>query len=358
MKKKPLSEKSKMKIAKLLELDFVRGVLDKHLKNHYPDFKKVKEISCEPYKKHLGIASAVFVVEYEVKYQTISNRQKSIDIFSSAHSDGSRWGAYQKTKVLYEHGFAKGKFRVTTPLFFLKEQKAFFYVASPGRSLFSFFTQNPKANLRPAMKLASGWIKKVHDFDTSLTNFPWATFKIGRMIPMPRFFIPDFYSSSKKMGKTVEDLVEGLKKQAAYYNRRNKAQLVYGDCHPENVIIKNLRAKDLEMIDFTDLALGDPMMDIGTFIQQFDFMGHNFISRKEMNNYKTFFVESYFGKKFNKIEIEYINRINIYQSWTALRTAVFLLYMKDVENPIDDLLADAVNYLELAQESKHKINLS
>lgn len=358
MKKKPLSERTKTKIAKLLDQDFICEVLNDNLGAYYQDFKKIIEVEVEPYKRHLGITSAVFVVEYKVKYLTKSGNKKNIDIFASAHSDGSRWGAYQKTKVLYEHGFAQGKFRVTTPLFFLKEQKAFFYIASPGRSLFHFFTQDPHADLSSAMILATGWIKKLHGFDFKLANFSWPSFKIGTMVPMPRQFIPDFYIGSKKRGELMEKLVSDLKDLASYYNKKIEKTIIYGDYHPENVIINGLKAKSLKMIDFTDLALGDPMMDLGAFIQQFDFMGHNFISRSEMNKHKTFFIEAYFGKKFEEIDIEFINRINIYQSWTAMRTVVFLFYMKDIDNPIDDLLADAINYLSLAKDSKHRINLS
>ncbi|RJQ34448.1 aminoglycoside phosphotransferase family protein [Candidatus Parcubacteria bacterium] len=358
MKKKALSEKTKAAVAKLLEHDFVCDVLDKRLGDYYKDFKRVVQIESEAYKRHLGITSAVFVVDYKVKYQTKSGGHKNIDIFASAHSDGSRLGAYQKTKILYEHGFDKGKFRVTTPLFFLKEQKAFFYISSPGQSLFNFFTQDPKVDLKPAMHLATAWIKKLHSFDYQAVNFVWPNFKINAMVPAPRQFIPDFYSGDEKRGRAIEGLVSDLKKMVDSYNRKIDKVLIYGDYHPENIIITSLKARSLEMIDFTDLAIGDPMMDIGIFIQQFDFMGHNFISRSEMNDYKTFFVEAYFGKKFEKIEIDFINRINIYQSWAAMRSVVFIFYKKDVENPVDGLLRDAIGYLSLAQEGKHKINLS
>ena len=87
-------------------------------------------------------------------------------------------------------------------------------------------------------------------------------------------------------------------------------------------------------------------------------MGHNFVSRKDIDQYKLSFVESYFSKKLKNIDIEYINRINLYQSWTAMRSAIFLFYMKDVVNPIDDLLEDSVQYLELAKNNKRDINVN
>jgi len=113
----------------------------------------------------------------------------------------------------------------------------------------------------------------------------------------------------------------------------------------------------LKMIDLTDVCLGDPMIDLGTFLQQFDFMGHNFISRKKMNKYKDYFIKIYFNKEIKNINIKYINRINLYQSWTALRTSVFLFYMKDVNNPVFNLLKDSNKYLQLAENNKKEINI-
>lgn len=356
MKRRALSEKVKAKIAKLVDLKFIKAVFEEKLPKYYPDFRKLISIKSDPYKRHLGVTSAVFVVEFKIKYLDKHGKTKNLDIFASAHSDGSRKGAYQKTKELYRHGFDRGEFRVTKPLFFLPEQKAFFYESSPGRSFFYFFTQNPQADLSHALRLIAGWVKKLHELEYN-PHFKWPVFDILDMVPPPSRFLEDFMTNDKKQGKLVDKLVKDMVKAKKSFDKKIKKSLIYGDYHPENVVIKSLEAKDLEMIDFTDIALGDPMMDLGTFLQQLDFMGHNFLSRQEMNSYKRYFVESYFKKNFDQVDIEFINRINLYQSWTALRTAVFLFYMKDVENPIDDLLEDSINYLKLSKESSRKINL-
>jgi len=174
---------------------------------------------------------------------------------------------------------------------------------------------------------------------------------------LPEKFIKDFYNDNQQQGQIVDELFQQMQKDENRFNKTIKKTLIYGDNHPENIIIRDLKADYLEMIDFTDVALGDPMIDLGTFLQQFDFMGHNFISREKMNDYKTFFVENYFQQSFSQIKIDYLNRINLYQSWTALRSATFLFYMKDVENPILDLLHDSQNYLQLAKQGQRIINL-
>ena len=332
-------------------------MLKKELPKYFDDFKELKSLSLKPFKNHLGKSSAVFVVEYLIKYLDKDGSSKELDLFCSAHTDGSREGAYIKTKFLYEQGFDKGKYRVSKPLFFVPEQKAFVYVASIGESLFKFFKEDPGADLDSALTLAAGWIKKLHGFDLKKNKFDWPDFRVANMIPTPEKFMADFIEDDKEQGKLVTDLYNQMHELELKYQTEYPQSLIYGDYHPENIIINGLDASDLEMIDFTDLALGDPMVDLGAFIQQFDFMGHNFVSREKINQNKKLFVEAYFKKPLDEIKTEYIKRINLYQSWTALRTAIFLFYMRDMDNPIHDLLEDCKNYINLSAKEEKEINL-
>ena len=355
MNKKSLTEKSKQEMAKLLDKNFIQDILDERLAKFYSNFNKIIEIKEDVYKRHLGITSAVFVVGYEIKYLIKNNSSNYLNIFVSAHSDGSRQGAFNKAQFLYNNGFSKGELQVTKPLFYLEKQKAFFYEASEGRSLFNFFTQDPEQDLKPSFNLVIAWVKKLHKLNKG--NYNWYNFKIHKMIPQPKRFINDFITDNKKQGEYINNLVVEMNKLEDKYSKNFEPNLIYGDYHPENIIIKNLKTKDLKMIDLTDICLGDPMIDLGTFLQQFDFMGHNFISRKKMNEYKEYFIETYFQKDLKNIGIKYINRINLYQAWTALRTAVFLFYMKEVENSVFDLLKDSNKYLELAQDNNKELNI-
>lgn len=353
----PLAENIKQNIAQILNKNFVIKLLNDRLAEYYPDFVKIVKIKLTPYKKHLGVTSAVFVVEYNIQYLTTDQQTKQIEIFASAHSDSSRKGAYAKNKFIYDNGFSEGKYRATKPLFYLEEQYAYFYVSSVGRRLFSFFTENPQADLSNVFSLIAGWIKKLHSFDYQQDNFAWPQFSIAKMIPEPARFISDFKEHNLAQGELAEQLYKIMLNLEKEYSATINKALVYGDNHPENTIVASLETDYLEMIDFTDLTLADPMMDLGTFLQQFDFMGHNFISREKMNSYKIFFVEAYFEKKFELVNLEYIKRINLYQAWTALRSSTFLFYMKNTEHPITDLLADARRYLELIKDKQPTINL-
>lgn len=356
MTKKVLSEEVKHNITRLVDRKFIRHILCERLPKYYPDYKKLESFKLDPYKRHVSPRNVVFVVEFKIKYQGKDGHSHNLDIFCSAHSDGSRKDAYKNCKLLYENGFDKGNFRVTKPLFYLAKQKAFFYEGSPGRSFLNFFTQQPDTSLKHTFKLIVNWIKKIHQFDTNI-NFNWSTFRISKMVPPPKRFIPDFYEDNIEYGKKVENYLTRMRELKDKFSKNFEPAVIYGDYHPENVIIKDLKTKEIEMIDFTDLALGDPMVDLGTFLQQFDFMGHNYLDRKKINQYKEYLLEQYFGKDFDKIDIDYINRINLYQSWTALRSAILIFYQQNEDNPIDGVLEECDQYLQLAANSIHKINL-
>ncbi len=355
MHKKTLTEKNKQEMTKLLDKNFIQEVLNEKLAKFYNNFKSIIEIKEDVYKRHLGLTSAVFVVGYEIKYLDKNNSSNYLTIFVSAHSDNSRQEAFNKAKFLYNNGFNKGELQVTKPLFYLEKQKAFFYEASEGRSLFNFFTQDPEEDLKHVFNLAVSWVKKLHQLQKG--NFNWPIFKIYKMVPEPQRFLSDFMVDNKKQGQFIKKLLENMGKIEEKYSEKIEPTLIYGDYHPENIIIKDLNTKYLKMIDLTDVSLGDPMVDLGTFLQQFDFMGHKFISRKQMNKYKEYFVTAYFKKNIKDISLQHIKRINLYQAWTALRTAVFLFYMKEVENYVFDLLEDSNKYLQLVKNNKKELNI-
>ncbi len=351
-----LSEDIKNKISKLVDIDFVKQVLNKHLPQHYPNFKEITNLKLYTYKKHLGLTSAVFVVEYKIDYIDKRGESRRLYVFASAHSDGSRWGAYQNNLALYNNGgFSNGSFRVTRPLFFLSEQQAFFYQSSPGKSLFDWFTKNPQADLNPVLLVSAGWIKKLHGLDKQLGNINWPMFKIANMVPAPNDFVADFIKADAEQGQSVKAMLGQLNDLEAKLSDPVAKSLIYGDYHPENIVIRDLNTDKIEMIDFTDVAYGDPMVDLGAFLEQFDFMMHRLLPRPKINEYETFFLEAYFGKKFADIDQTLINRINLYQAWTALRIAVFLFYAKSVH--INELLGEVEEYLKAIHDNRPIINL-
>lgn len=348
-------EEQKKKVALLNDEAFIKNCLNQNLAKYYPDFVEVRQLDLHAYKKHLGNTGAVFVVGYKVEYLAKDKSVKKIKLVATGHSDGSRKLAFAKLNYLYNHDFSSGKYLVTKPLFYLEENLAFFYEASIGHRLFSFFKADEYLNLANAMNLAAAWVRKLHQLELDET-FAWPKFSVHHIGPSVKKFFTDIISHNETLGKRVEKMLVDIKRHEELFDKSLKPCLVYGDYHPENVILTSLEAKKIKMIDFTDVALGDPMVDVGSFLQQLDFMGHRFFSRAKVNYEKEYFVTSYFGQKFADIPLEFFPRINLYQAWVALRTAAFLFYMHK-DDSVKFLLDEVEKYLSLVERAERKINL-
>ena len=350
-----ISEETKNKIAKLADQGFVEQLLNENLKKYYSDFQKIKSLELTPYKQHLGQTSAVFVIGYQLVYLTDDDQEVKLHLFATGHSDGSRKAAYQKLGFLYEHGFDQGKFQATRPLFFTEGQQGFFYEASEGQNLFNFFIDHTEVDLKNILSLAAGWINKLHNL-AAVDDFNWPQFNIADMVPSLQQFLLDFSAKDPKQGAQVKRIINTMQQYQQRFNKEHAMTLIYGDYHPENIIVENLETDYLKMIDFTDIAIGDSMVDLGSFLQQFDFMGHKFFPRSKINADKEYFLTTYFQKDLDKIDAHFFQRINLYQAWTALRTAVFLFYMHE-DHSVADLLVETEKYLDLIEQGEKKINL-
>jgi thiamine kinase-like enzyme len=122
---------------------------------------------------------------------------------------------------------------------------------------------------------------------------------------------------------------------------------VHGDAHPENII--KMGKRKIAVIDFTDLCLTDFTRDLGTFLQQLEYMcGRKIADKKYAEKVKKLFLEEYF--KYvkdveNDLDVE--ERIETYYYWTAMRTATHFLMKSGPEptraEPILKQISDKFN---------------
>lgn len=342
----------------LTQVDYIKDLLNKRLPEFYPDFVTLKEIEIRPYKKHFGKTSATYVAGYFCKYENNKQELKDLNIFVSAHTDGSRQDSFANNSFLYAHGFARGQYLTPKPLFYVSELGGFFYEGVRGRILKKLIKDEPQRDLRPVLDLATAWLRVLHNIDSSDPNFRLKDFSIKNMRPRPDKLIADFVARNKELGQRLENLLQGIINLEVDWSSKINKTLVHGDYHLENIVVSGLEPDHIKVIDFTDLAWGDPCLDLGEFLQQFDFMLQNTLSRQQINDYKSYFIESYFGESFADIDPVFISRINLYQAWTTLRTVALLFYTKDSRHALENLLKDTEGYLELSQKQIVKINLN
>lgn len=346
----------KQNMDKLLDKDFIIALFNQRLASFYPNFQELIKVDYYTNKKHAGKNSMIVVVEYVLTYLSKDGSNEKMNLFASAHSDGSRVRAFYGQNYLYQHGFDQGEFLVGRPLFYLEEQYAFFYQAVLGRTLRKLIKQESDLDFNKTLDLSARWIKKLHSSPID-SGHEFKKLNVREMSPQPQRFIADLTASFPEFGQRLDDAFGRLAELQEKNSHLYQAVLIHGDYHPENIIFKSSELDKIKVIDFTDLALGDPMVDLGSFIQQFDFMCFEILYRKKINSFKINFLENYFLEKFENIDIQYINRINFFQAWVVMRTTILLFYAKSAKHPLGELILEIERYLSLAENSERKINL-
>ncbi len=348
--------KIKETMEKLTDKDFVIGLFNERLSGFYPGFDRMRDINFRIYKRHLGKSSMILVLEYVIEYYNQEGQLKKINIFASAHSDGSREKSFYAQNYLYANGFADGAYLVGRPLFYLAEQFAFFYEAAMGRTLRKIIKQAPEIDVPHVIRLSAQWVKKLHNCPIR-NGHRFSNFDFSGTSPKPEKFQQDLGSVYPELGQRLAIIYKRLAVLQEKSAQNFKPTIIHGDYHPENIIFKSSLPDQVMVIDFTDLALGDPMLDLGSFIQQLDFMCFHIFSREQINKLKNIFLGYYFSKDFNQLNVDDLSRVNIYQAWVALRTTLLLFYAKSAKSSLAELISEIEQYLLLAEEKKHQVNL-
>lgn len=342
----------------LTQVEYIKSLLEQRLPEFYPDLVQLDAVEIRVYKKHFGRTSATYVAAYMCKYKDANGHNKSLNIFVSAHTDGSRQYSFANNSFLYSHGFNTGQYLIPRPLFYEPALGAFFYEGVRGRILKKLIKDEPARDLRPVLDLAAAWLRTLHNVPLLSSDFKPRDFGIRSMRPSPEHFINDVKNYRSDFGAQIENLLQQMIDQEQAWGLKINKTLVHGDYHLENIIVSGLEPDHIKVIDFTDLAWGDPCLDLAGFIQQFDFMLQNVLVREQLNNYKTYFIESYFNASFSEIDPSFLSRINLYQAWTTMRTLALLFYSKNTHHELSNIVAEAEKYLALARQQTVQININ
>lgn len=309
------------------------------LKRSLPKNTKISDIEISSFKHHVSKNHFYHIVNRYTLSLT-SNRQgkkrKTITIICNANSAEPRRGAFEALCFLWKHGFDRGKYRSPQPLYYHKKLKAMFYFEMPGKiNLYELVTQK-RADIQTIKNhiiLAVGWLKKLHLLPTEgAKNFNPLQSRIETIIPGPNHFLkkieqkhPDYPQYRKK----IENLFNIISKLDNQNLQVIQKTIIHGDFHPENIIIAPYGSNSIGVIDYTDTCLGDNVRDVSNFIQQFDWMTREYLSQRNRETIKRLFLRSYF--KTTHLSREIHHRLLLYQAWTALRSAIFFLTIKDFD---------------------------
>jgi thiamine kinase-like enzyme len=337
------------KIYRLMDEKFLIDFFNKRILPHYPEFKSIKKIQVNPIKNFIWHTTYHVVIEYDVTFRDKNGSHTRLPIFCTAHSNDPRKNVNNVLKFLWKNDFSKGYLTIPHPLFYSNYYKAAFYRGIRGNNLLYYIKSREFSEIEYIVEKTAAWLAKLHKIDAKKAeNFNEKYNRIETAIPGKKKVIEKIrreYPERLKDYKTIYDILD--KREKNFLAITAKRWVIHGDAHPENVI--KMGRKKIAMIDFTDSCLSDLARDLGSFLQQLEYMCARRLENPEFTEkIKDIFLSSYLKHSRLKICSGLIERINTYYNWTAFRTAMFFLMKQNPDlKRADELIAEIKNNLNI-----------
>jgi len=321
------------KIYNLLDETYVAKLFKKEVLPRYPGFTTIKKIKIKPIKKYIWQTTYHVVLEFDTTFIGEDNKIKRLSLFCSAHSSEPRKQSFAALKFLWDNGFSKGNLTSPRPLFYSRNFNAFFYRGIKGNSLYHYIHERKLDKIDQILPKAAALLVKLHKLPLKYAkNFNKKNSRIETVIPgmavtfeKIKNLQPQFFPIYKKIFKHLND------KENEFLSKTKRRWLIHGDAHPENII--KVSKNKIAIIDFTDICLADFARDLGSFLQQLEFMGLRKISDAGyVKKMQDIFLKSYLTYAGITLDTSLNERINNYYDYTALRTANFFL-LKEKSEP-------------------------
>lgn len=313
-------------IEKLLDDEYIKTLFDKNILPNYQGAETIKKIEISTIKNHIWHTTYHVVFCYKTTLILKNGKEKKVLIYCTAHSSEPRKNAFEALEHLWHCGFSQGSLIAPRPLYYTEEFNATFYQGVSGDNLYQYIRQGDKEVINDLLIKTANWLRKLHGLKTSgVKNFSVDNSRLRTVYPgrdMVLEKVSEVYPELQSDFKKLYDYF--IDNEEQFFAEYPKRWLIHGDAHPENVI--RVSAKQIAFIDFTDMGMGDFARDLGSFMQQFEFMASKKIGDQPyVEEAKELFLTNYL--KFAKIEMSdgLRRRIELYYHWTAIRTATFFL---------------------------------
>lgn len=325
----------------ILDLASVQELLIEELPKKWPGIENiiVKEVIIIKKSFHNNYYN--LVTAYPLSF-TLDGQKKELVIYSSAHSNESRKQTMANLQLIWEKGIPSAEFQTNLPLFYETGSNAFFYVGLPGINLYHFFHENEPAVIEESIKAIAKWLARLHQLTLGMVN--WSHSREQRVIDVApgreraleriKQVCPEYYDRFARLYGLLEQ------RELSHWPKNENLTMIHGDLHPENVLVNE---QGVAIIDWADASLGDPVRDLGSFMQQLSFMGHRAI---DDNDYwqamQKVFLESYQAEAGIELAADWPERLKTYYYFTAFRTAIYFVTKSGPEPERSDGLLNEI----------------
>lgn len=327
------------KVEQLLNEEYIISLLREKVLPLYPKFTEIKSVKTHAHKNNVWGDTYHVVISYDTVFVDKRGNEEVLPIFCSAHSEEPRENVYTVLKFLWSHGFGKGNLSIPHALFYSEYFNGTFYRGAEGENLYRYISVSDFKTIEDIVPKAAAWFAKLHNLSTDKAlNFNEMNSRVRTVIPGSEHILKrvadDYPQHAEFFAKLYKKFILI---EETFLDSTEKRWLVHGDAHPENVI--HMNEKKIAVIDFTDLCLTDFARDLGTFIQQLEYMCNRKIGDQDYSEkLKKMFLDSYFKNSKEKYSDDLQKRIDNYYYWTAVRTAIHFLVKFDPEPERAELL--------------------
>lgn len=328
-------------IHQLYDEQFILPYLKKRILPIYPDFKSIKKINIHGIKNYIWENTYHVVVSYETWFVDYKDNIKKLPLYCSAHSDEQRKNVYDALKFLWSKNFSRGNLTIPHPLFYSQRFKGIFYRGIKGNNLYYYIKTNNIEEINKITTMAAKWLAKLHKIDIKgARNFNKKNSLIETTVPGSKHWLESIKYKQPQFYEIMRDIFTILNtEEKSFLNKHIKRWLIHGDAHPENII--KISEKKIGVIDFTDMCLADFARDLGSFLQQIEYMmNRHAFDAKDIAKSKKIFLDTYMQTRSLTMNEGLEHRIQTYYNWTAMRTALFFLIKEHAEPERAQFLID------------------
>lgn len=320
-----LAEKYMNKIRKLLEEKFVLDLFRQEVLPLYPEFTDIVRVVIHPYKELIWETTYHVVLGFEAYCLKADGQEVKLWLVCSAHSEEPRRNVYEALKYLWQIGFPDEEIIIPEPLFYSEYFRGTFYRGLAGENFLHYIKKKDTGQIENLTRRSARLFAKLHSLKANGSlPFDPVNSRIATVIPGVANILEEM--KVRYQGKYSPDLqaiynylISG---EDEFLARQPERSLIHGDAHPENIIVSS--DKQLGLIDFTDLCLGDFARDLGSFMQQLEYKIINKVQATDLAlRMKELFLDTYLKAAQRELSPDLQARIKLYYNWTAIRTATY-----------------------------------
>ncbi|NTW22534.1 phosphotransferase [Candidatus Falkowbacteria bacterium] len=317
-------------ILRLLEEKYVQALFDKNVLPQYEGATDIRLDRISPVKKMIWHTTYHVVFRYDATLTKSSGQTEKIEIYCSAHSSEPRKIVYEVLRYLWGRDFAEGDLTIPKPLFYSKKFNAAFYQGMVGVNLYNFIKNNDYAEVERLLPLTAAWFAKLHSLPVRKNKlFLQPNSRIATVFPGAEHVLAEVKNRCPENYGLYQAFYQRFtQSENQIFAEKRHLRLIHGDAHPENVI--RLNDGRIGVVDFTDMSLGDVARDLGTFLQQLEFMTERKMDNPDFaKKAMGIFLSSYLRESGLKMSDNLQERMDIYYNWTTIRTASYFLLKHD-----------------------------